>query len=440
MWLLYNTALALLAPIWVPWMLYRTWKRKEKPNWRERQGDYELDPALSGQDIIWVHTVSVGEFVASKPILREIRRALPKHKILVSVTTSSGHQTAREAEAGLYDQLVYFPIDMARFQLAAMQRVQPDVVAIMETELWLNFLWAAKTFDAGTALVNGRISDRSFPRSKKIAFFYRALLKDVDRCLMQTEVDAQRIRELGANHVEVLGNCKFDQAAEADPTNATEWKESLGLQGKQVIVVGSTRDDFEEDLVVGAIKKLGREDVAVIHAPRHLERVPALASKVRDAHGAVFLRSKGEVGHYLVLDTYGELSQVYAVADVVIIGGGFSDLGGQNIIQPLALGKPVIHGPHMQNFRDVADMSVKSGASVVVGNQEELTEQLRQLLDDPAKRSHMGAAAQALVQANVGASARYAEAIAEMASKAQEVKRARKRRREGSIQATSNVQ
>jgi 3-deoxy-D-manno-octulosonic-acid transferase len=423
MWLLYNTALALLAPVWVPWMLYRTWKRKEKPNWRERQGDFELDTSIAGKNIVWVHTVSVGEFVAAKPILRELRKSLPKHKILLSVTTSSGHQTAREAESGLFDQLVYFPIDMARFQLAAMQRVQPDVVAIMETELWLNFLWAAKIFDAQTALINGRISDRSYPRAKSIRFFYRALLQDVDQCLMQSQADAERIQSLGAREASVLGNCKFDQAAESIEVDADEWRTKLGLAGKQVVMIGSTRNDFEEDLVIEAVKQL--ENVAVIHAPRHLERVPALAAKVPGAA----LRSRAETGQYLILDTYGELAQIYAVADVVVIGGGFSNLGGQNIIQPLALGKPVIHGPHMQNFRDVAELAVRSGASIVATSAQELADRLKEILDNADKRTSMGTAARNLVDQNLGASRRYALAIGDLAEKAQKVKKTRKEKR-----------
>ncbi|MEZ0327106.1 MAG: 3-deoxy-D-manno-octulosonic acid transferase [Fimbriimonas sp.] len=424
MWLLYNLLLTLLSPIWVPWMLFRTWKRKEKPNWKERQGDFSLTP---GPPRIWVHTVSVGEFVASKPILREIRKALPKHEILVSVTTSSGFRTAAESEPELYDHLVYFPLDMARFQLAAMQRVQPDVVAIMETELWMNFLWAAKVFDAKTVLINGRISDRSFPRAKLIRFFYKALLKDVDQCLMQSEIDAERILALGAKEAKALGNCKFDQAAEALVADPEEWRRKLNLDEKPVIVIGSTRDEAEEKLVIEAIRLVSLDRVNVIHAPRHLERVEALAGLVRTTFGSVALRSKNESGPYLILDTYGELAQVYSVADVVVIGGGFSNLGGQNIIQPLALGKPVIHGPHMQNFRDVAASATRAGASEIAASAEDLAAQITELLQNDQKRTELSDAARQLVQANLGASRRYAEAIAALAEEAAATKAKRRK-------------
>jgi 3-deoxy-D-manno-octulosonic-acid transferase len=407
---LYNLLILLLAPIWVPWMLWRTAKRKEKPNWRERMGNFEIPVRRDGKRI-WIHAVSVGEVVASLPILREVRHRLPDHEILLSVTTSSGHQTAREKAAGLFDHLVYMPIDLARFQLSAMQQVRPSVVAIMETELWFSFLWAAKVFDARTLLINGRISDRSFPRSKKLAFFYRALLKYVDRCLMQTQTDADRIRELGAQEVEVLGNCKFDQALQGSDSKLAD----LTLDPEKLtVVVGSTRDEAEERYVVQELAPL-MQRIQVVHAPRHLERVPSLADYVIETIGSVGLRSKRESEPYLILDTYGELAAAYGLADLAIIGGGFSNHGGQNLIQALAYGIPVIHGPHMQNFRDAADAAAKVGATIVCGRPGELKQAVEKLIADPELRQSMGLAAARLIQSSAGASERYGEVIAEAA-------------------------
>lgn len=415
MFLLYNFILTISALFWVPWMLVRTWRRKEQPIWEERFGNYKLTPRKDRKRI-WVHAVSVGEVLAVLPVLRELRSIVPDCEIVLSVTTSSGHRTAREQAVDLYDHLVYFPIDVARFQLAAMQHVQPAVVAIVETELWMNFLWAAKTFDAATLLINGRISDRSFPRSMKVRPFYRALLSMMDRCLMQSAVDADRIKQLGACDVEVFGNVKFDQAIEGLDADAAAWKAQLGIASdRPVVVIGSTRGEEEEDLVLKALKNVGFDQIYVVHAPRHLERVEALAAKVKALTAGVALRSRGESGPYLILDTYGELGQVYSVADVVIIGGGFADLGGQNLLQPLAHGKPVIHGPHMQNFREVAGAAQSVRATRVAATAEELAGALSELLGDSALRGKMGHAARELVQANVGASRRYAEAIASAA-------------------------
>ena len=417
MYWIYNVLILLLAPIWAPWMWWRAHKRKEKPNWKERMGSIEIPPRKVGKRV-WFHAVSVGEVVASMPILRAVRQELPDHEIVLSVTTSSGHQTARERATELFDHLIYFPIDVARFQLSAMQAVRPSVVVVMETELWFNFLWAAKVFDAQTLLVNGRISDRSYPRSKKILFFYRALLKYMDRCLMQTQTDADRIKELGAQNVEVFGNSKFDQAVEGIDADPVAWRQLLGLDSnKLTLVIGSTRGEAEEAFVIQAVKSVGLEKLQVIHAPRHLETVEGLANQVRAAFGSVALRSKSETGPYLILDTYGELSQVYSVADFVIVGGGFSNLGGQNIIQPLAHGKPVIHGHHMQNFRDVADAARHANATIECSTPEELTRALHQLIESPELRAQMSERARDLVKGSMGASERYGKAIAYAATR-----------------------
>lgn len=411
MFLLYNLLLTLFSPLWVPWMLWRASKRKEKPNWKERSGDFAIAPDKSKRRI-WIHAVSVGEVVAVMPILKLTKAKLPNHEVVLSVTTSSGHQTARERAEGLYDHLVYFPIDVPRFQVAAMSRVRPEVVAVMETELWFNFLWAAKSFRAKTLLINGRISDRSFSRSKKFRFFYRALLKNVDRCLMQSEADRDRILALGAKEAEIFGNCKFDQALDGLDADPQEWREKLGLDSaKPVLVIGSTRSEAEEKLVLDAVASVGLDSVQVIHAPRHLERAEPLAEEVERRFGAVARRSMGQSGGYLILDTYGELNSIYAVADLVVIGGGFEDLGGQNLIQPLAHGKPVLHGPHMQNFRDSAEMALGVGATMVCRDTQELSDALTSLLGDAGRRFSMGNAAAELVKANLGASERYASAI-----------------------------
>ncbi len=411
MFLLYNCLLTVLAPIWLVWMLLRAKARKDSPNWSERQGQYLLSPRKDGPRV-WIHAVSVGEVIAAMPILQELRNQAPDLEIVLSVTTSSGHQTARERASELFDHLVYVPIDVARFALSAMQRVQPDVLAIMETELWMNLLWAAKTFDARTLLINGRISDRSFRRSRWIAFFYKSLLGRMDRCLMQSARDAERIRRLGAKEVEVLGNSKFDQAAAGAVVDAAKLRRELGLpDDKPVIVVGSTRGAAEENLVLDAIAQVGLARLSVVHAPRHLETAPDLAERVAKRFGTVALRSEGETGPYLILDSYGELASVYAVADIAVVGGGFERLGGQNLIQPLAVGKPVLHGPYMGNFRDVASEAVACGASEIARSSDELASALTRLIADPEERHRWGEAAHKLVETNLGASARYAAAI-----------------------------
>lgn len=417
MFLLYNFLLTILSPFWVPWMMWRARKRKEAPNWRERSGNYtDVIPAKTkGKKRIWVHAVSVGEVIAAKPFLRELRTKVPDAEIILSVTTSSGYQTAKDIDLPLFDYVVYMPIDVPKFTLRAMQRVRPEVAVIMETELWMNFLWAAKVFDAKVLVVNGRMSDRAYRTSQKIGFFYKALFKDVDRCLVQSDIDRQRFESLGATNVEVFGNTKFDEAASVVAADAKEWKTKLNIpDGKSVVVVGSTRSELEENLILDAFFAL--ENVVFVHAPRHLETADRIAAAFRtrsaNSDKTIGYRSKEESADYILLDTFGELGSVYSVADVVVIGGGFDKLGGQNLIQPLALGKPVLHGPNMFNFRDVSAASLNVGASIVCENADELTAKIRELLANEGQRQQMSKAAKQLVTDNLGASARYADAVA----------------------------
>jgi 3-deoxy-D-manno-octulosonic-acid transferase len=409
MFYLYNFLITLTSFIWAPWMLLRANRRREAPNWKERLGQLEI-PSPAGRSRVWIHAVSVGEVIAAKPILQLLREQEPTLEIVLTVTTSSGHQTAREQAKGLFDYLFYFPIDVLRFQMAGMQRVRPRAVAIMETELWWNFLWSADIFEAPVILINGRISDRNFRRTSRLGPIYRPMLKLMRRCLMQTQADADRIRQLGAENVEVLGNCKFDQAAAA-PSEAGLWREKLGLSdGKPVLVVGSARAE-EFAIFAEALVPLAGE-AQIIFAPRHLERLPEFVA-VLPSTLAVAYRSRGETapqGGILFLDTYGELADIYSVADLVVIGGGFANLGGQNLLQPLAAGKPVIHGPHMQNFRDVAQLADAAGAAELC-TWPELLSVVQRLLTDPERRAQMGGVARQLILDNVGASQRYADAI-----------------------------
>lgn len=409
---IYNLLITILAPIWVPWMLIRVWRRKEPVKWQERYGNYEI-PTTKSDDRIWIHAVSVGEVVAAQPILVELRKALPDVEIVLSVTTSSGHQTAREQLEGLFDHLVYFPMDVARFCLAALSRVRPRVVGIMETELWFNFLWTCDAMGVTTSLINGRISDSSFRRKRTFGFMYRPIVKLLDHALMQTKNDAERFKALGGPEPEVTGNAKFDQARQEAAGDRDKWRQEIGA-GKDdfVIVVGSTRDEHEERLAAGAIMDAfpDLQNVRVVHAPRHLERADAVAA----LYPAVGRRSKGEKSPVLLLDTYGELAPIYAAADVAVVGGGFSDLGGQNLIQPLAHGAPVIHGPHMSNFRAAATEAMSCGASRSVESQSELTEALKELRDNEKMRRHMGSAARQMVDHHSGAAKRIADRLVEM--------------------------
>ncbi len=430
--LLYNFLLVITAFFWLPWMILRTRKRKEQPNWSERAGDYRFSAGANPKRI-WLHAVSVGEVMASLPILTALRQKLPGWEIVLSVTTSSGHETARNKAAGLYDYLVYPPIDLMRFTVRAMTRTKPAALVIMETELWYSLLWSAKEFGAATILANGRISDKSFSRSKMIAFFYKDVLSHFDHILMQTEQDKQRILALGAPNAEVFGNTKYQEAMDALSASPEHWRKELGVEADDFVVfVGSTRGEEDETPVLDGIKIAfpDLKGVKVIWAPRHLERAGDLAKRISSTLGPVSMRSKGEKGQITVLDTYGELSQAYCAADIVIVGGGFANMGGQNLIQPLAHGKPVIHGIHMQNFRQAAQQAKEAGASITVTTAADLAENLKKLKSDKPLREKMGQAGAAMVKSHSGAAERIADRIASAAQDAWEKKESAKLERD----------
>jgi 3-deoxy-D-manno-octulosonic-acid transferase len=300
-----------------------------------------------------------------------------------------------------------------------MQRVRPDVIAVMETELWFNFLWSADVFTTPVFLINGRSSDRAFRRSMKFRWFFSAMLQYVTQCLVQTDADRKRFEALGAKSVEVYGNTKFDEAAGIQDVDANQWRKELNLaEGSKVVVIGSTRSEMEEKLVLEAFFALQDDNLLFIHAPRHLETAPRITAlfaslKPSSSTATIGLRSEKPAScRYLVLDTYGELGAVYSIADVVVIGGGFDTLGGQNLIQPLALGKPVLHGANMFNFREASAAALEAGASQVCTDSTSLAQAIQALMTDDAKRKQMGIAAKSLVAANVGASKRYASAVA----------------------------
>lgn len=430
MFWLYNILLTLTVIVWAPFVYFGSFKRKTKPNWRERMGTYDI-PRGTGVRRVWVHAVSVGEFMAAKPILERLKTRLPEHEIVLSVTTSSGHDAAtseagrrkERGEPSLYDRLVYYPLDVARFTLASMQAIRPEVICLMESELWWNFLWAAKVFDAEVLILNGRVSDRTFRRAMSLKFFYRGMLRSVDRALMQSEVDRKRIKALGADHAEVLGSSKFDEPIAGVGESKEALRQKFGLQpDRPTLVIGSTRGAVEEAFVAEALGLLPialKGQIQIVWAPRHIERSEAVQEAATKAGFPARLRASsvapaeaGE-GQAVILNTYGELASVYGAADVAVVGGGFDALGGQNIIQPLVHGVPVLHGPNMQNFRDAARLAAEAGSARTCATPAELAAAIQDLLADPEERDRMGRAAKALASASSGAGDRYAAAVEE---------------------------
>lgn len=374
-----------------------------------------------------MHAASVGEVMAAAPILMEYRERRPGDKIVLTVITPGGHEVAMTMVGKLVDHVFYAPFDFPAAVKRAVRVIQPDLFIGLETEIWPNLLHHVRQSGALLALVNGRLSDKSFPRYRWMRPLVGRVLSNFARILAQTVADAKRFKAIGAEpaRVEVIGNAKFDQAEDRLTDGEREaLRRDLRLpKNAPVLVVGSTRTADEERQVYAAYREVCRRvpDVVLIHAPRHVDRAEEIAGLMREAGMEPVRRShmsvhEGLVRH-LILDTFGELARVYAVADVAFIGNSLTPPGGgQNLLQPLAQGVPVVYGPHMQNFRDLCALAEKEQVGFRVADSQELAHRQTDLLMDHAGRTQIAERAVNLIQSNRGAAARYADVLADLMS------------------------
>lgn len=415
----YNLFLLLTSPLWLIYLLWRIVVRgKSREGWSHRLGG--LPPSPQGRRTIWVHAVSVGEVIAALPLLQALREGFPEHHLLLTTLTPTGNATARQHLGKLVDAVGYLPVDLPFAVGRALQRVHPDALIVMETELWPNLLMMAYRRGVRTFIANGRLSDRSLPAYRRFRWFFTQVLRCVDAICAQSEEDAKRFCAIGAppDRVHVVGNTKFDQAAVgAQDIDADSLRKELGLpQDAPVLVIGSSRAPEEEKLIATAYRLLREHfpNLCIVWAPRHVERAEAVADALKKEGFQPWLRTQGTPDtpqEQIVLDTFGELGKVYAVGDVAIIGGSFVPLGGQNLLQPLAHGKPVVHGPYMHNFRDVAALARQAGVAWTASSVEELVQHVSRLLGDERLRAEVARRAKMLVMEQQGASQRITEIV-----------------------------
>jgi 3-deoxy-D-manno-octulosonic-acid transferase len=362
---------------------------------------------------VWLHAVSVGEAMAAAPLVREMRARRPDVPLLVSTTTETGRGVAEQRLPA--DRFIFFPLDFRGVAAAAVARLRPRLVLLTETELWPNFLAVCAARGIPVVVINGRISPRSFPRYRLVRAWFGRVLQHVSLFCVQSEDDARRLVQLGApaGRVQVTGNMKFDlPAGEADPARV---KAGLGLSPEARLVVAGSTHRGEEEPVLAAFRGAAatRPDLRLLLAPRHPERLDEVERLVQRAGLSPVRRSAlpGAPPDVIVLDTVGELARLYAAAEVVFIGGSLIPHGGQNILEPAAHGRPVLHGPHMANFAQVRDLFRDAGAAREVRDAAELRQALEALLDDPARAQAMGAAGRAIVDRNRGATRRTADLV-----------------------------
>lgn len=406
-------ALALGLLLSLPFWLYQM--ARHGKYWRsfpERMG--KVPAALvadCAERVIWIHAVSVGEVLAIAGLVAQMHRAFPRHRVVVSSTTDTGHALAQKRFGA--ENVFYFPMDFAFAIRRYLRCLRPQLVVLAETEFWPNFLRLVHASGARIAVVNARISDRSWPNYVRFAWALRKMLGNVDLFLAQTQQDGDRLRAIGADPSRVLvtGNLKFDVNLPSSPPIVESLRRTLATEGAgPVLVCGSTVEDEERPLLKAFENILVKHPRAVmILAPRHPERFQAVADIIQELEIPFHLRSRwtGEplAASVLLLDTIGELAAIYGLADLAFVGGSLVPHGGHNIIEPAQHGVAVVTGNHTENFRDIVVLfQSRSAVRIVVLAELPLT--LMQLLENEEERQALGRHARETIQSQMGASER----------------------------------
>ena len=414
--ILYAIALLISSPYWLVRMLQAG---KYRAGLKERLGSVpaRLKRAAAPQQSIWIHAVSVGEVLAISGLVNALRKQFPEREIYVSTTTLAGHTLAREKFGP--EWVFYLPLDLPFAISPFLAAIQPAMLVLAETEFWPNLLHVAKGSGCQIAVVNARISDRSLPGYKRFRFLLKRVLNDIDLFLAQTEVDHERLIAIRADaeRVRVAGNLKFDVKAPAESVLSRELRRVL-QPNQRTLVFGSTVEG-EEELLIPCFKSVLRDypRALIVLAPRHPERFDAVAEVLHSAGLSFWRRSTWSgsalAGGVLLLDTIGELASVYSVAEITFVGGSLVPRGGHNILEPAQFAKPILVGPHYENFREIVRTFLASNA-VLVMNTEQLSATVLRLLQQPHEATQLGSRAFHVVEGGRGSTQRTLGAIVEL--------------------------
>ena len=369
---------------------------------------------------VWLHAVSVGEVTAAAPIVASMKKRKPDVQVVFSTSTETGQDMAKRLVKEA-DAFIYFPLDFPFVVRKALDLVHPDVFALVETELWPNFLAACNRRGISSLMVNGRISPRSFGKYQATGFFWRRILESVAEAGMISDIDASRIAGIGmaTEKIKVLGNAKYDAlAAMASPALHEEITGRLRVRDHEKFFVAGSTHPGEEDAVIEAYKKLLARypEFRLILVPRHIERTHDVIGVLRqsgldDIITFTEIRDGRERGDekVMVVDVIGELFKIYSLGTIVYCGGSLVPKGGQNILEAAAWGKVIFYGPSMDDFSQEAALLEDAGAGIRIRNARELSEGMLQILADPQDARRRGERGRAVVLANMGAAQRYAE-------------------------------
>lgn len=419
MYLLYSALLAAGLLISLPyWMFGKRRRGKYREGLSERLGKVPSRLQNQAAPAIWIHAVSVGEVLAVSALVEELRQRFPQHRVLVSTTTATGQKLAKNRFGE--ERVFYFPLDLGFAIRPYLTTLKPGLIVIAETEFWPNFLRLARKSGTRIAVVNSRISDRSWPgyrRAQRVGIL-AAVLRNIDLFLAQTEEDARRLRDIGApaERVRVSGNLKYDVEATAPPPIVASLRAAFQQSAAgPIIVCGSTVDEEEGLLLLAFQNVLASHPRAVmILAPRHPERFAEVA-RLLEQMGIRFSRRSlwggdSVAGGVILVDTIGELASLYTLADVAFVGGSLVPRGGHNIIEPAQHGVPIIVGNHTENFRDIVSLFQSKDAVRIVGPAE-FPLVLMELLSNDSERVALGRRGAETLRSQMGATEKTVKAL-----------------------------
>ena len=381
---------------------------------------------IEGRRAIWIHAASVGEIVATSPLVKEVKKEFPEAVVVVSVVTATGHAMAHriipEAEG-----IIFFPLALPYLTRKILHIIKPIAILLVETEIWPNFLRIAQSENIPVMMVNGRISDRSMKRYKYISAFTKEMLRSIDRFCMQSKFDAAHIEVLGAQtaDITVTGNMKYDQTY---ATVSAEEKQSLleefGFGNNHPIIIAGSTHKGEEETIFATFKQVLQEypQARLLIAPREIYRghdVQTLAKRYE--LNAICRSDMMEPVHegipVVILDTIGELGRLYSLGDIIFVGGSLVKTGGHNILEPAAHGKPILVGPYMFNFKEIFGLLNSRHACEQVKNGKELTAMVLRLCKDKGLAMEMGQNCLDIIRENRGATQRNTQELRQLFEK-----------------------
>lgn len=430
MFFLYGIVLTLASILLLPRFVFDAiFNGKYAAGFKQRLG---FVPRLvpDGRKVVWLHCVSVGETNAARPLALKIKADFPDSRLIVSTTTRTGQELAKTAFADLAELVFYFPFDWKSTVRRSLKRLSPSIVLLMETEIWFNFIRETNHFGSVIAIVNGRLSERSFRRYNYIKNFMHRILAYLDLALMQENADATRLMKLGirAIKVKVTGNLKFDHNLDEQETSlTTEFRERFGSTSDAPLIIAASTHSPEEIYVLEALKQVWKTSEAklprLMIAPRHPERFAEVAGLIEKTGFSWTRRSapsseNDKTAEIILLDSIGELRAAYPLADIVFVGGSLIPHGGQSIYEPAAAGKAIITGPNTANFTAAVTEFLEKDALIQLpklGDKEILpkfVETLTALLADEKRMAELGMNALTVMEHNRGAVNRTVEYLA----------------------------